>query len=80
MKVGVDKFDLAPAPELEGLMENSPQKHCVSEVDGYDIDTTTTEKMESQVQSNWDRKGAVPDWCSRSDLTVSMRLAGLTLN
>ena len=42
-------------------MGSSPQKHCVSEEDVYDIDTMTIEKMEIQARSNWDRKGAVRD-------------------
>jgi hypothetical protein len=73
MKVDVDTFDLAPAPGLGGLMESSPQKHCVSEEDGYDIDTMTIEKMESQARSSRGRKGAVRGWCFQLDSTVSMR-------
>ena len=61
MKVGVDKFDLAPVPGRAGLMESSPQKHCVSEEDGYDIDTMTIEKTESRARSNRGRKGVVCD-------------------
>jgi len=80
MKVGVDKFDPAPEPGLEGLMESLPQKHCVSEEDGYDIDTMTIEKMESRARSNRGRKGVVRDWCFQLDSTASMRLVGLKLN
>ena len=61
MRVGVDIFDLAPVPGLEGLMESSPQKHCVNEEDGYDTDTMTIEKTESRARSNRGRKRVVCD-------------------